>query len=118
VHRRRIDHERGRAKQEAIDEREHRRVGADPEREGERHANSEDWISPEIAQRVCRVLPERLERGPEPDGSGFLAHQRLVAHRPPSLDARRVRRQATTNQITLHHLPVKRDLVHQVGVVR
>src|SRR5436853_2130723 len=40
-------------------------------------SGGERGISPEVAKAVCRVLPHRLERRPEPDRPRFLAHDRL-----------------------------------------
>ena len=61
LHRRRVAHQRRRAKHEAVDEREHRRVGADAEREREHHARGECGAGAEAAQRHPGVLPQGLK---------------------------------------------------------
>ena len=85
VHRCGIDHARGRAEEQVIDEREHRGVRADPERERERHADREDRIAAQVAESVRRILPQCIERRRKPDGARFLAHEGLVAHRAAGL---------------------------------
>src|SRR5262249_35000076 len=68
----RVAQQRRWADHEPVYEREHRRVGADAEGEREQHAQGECGAGPEAAERHLRVLPEALERRPEPHAAGFL----------------------------------------------
>ena len=53
--------QRRRPEEHAIDEREHRRVGADPERERQDDGGREGGLRAEAAKRVAQVLEEGVK---------------------------------------------------------
>src|SRR5262249_46794226 len=61
VRRRRVDHERRRPEQEAVDDAEHRRVGANAERKGQDDRGGEAGLRAQAAESVAEVLPEGVE---------------------------------------------------------
>src|SRR6185312_8076921 len=63
VHARRVAQIRGRTKQQAVDDGEHRRVGADAERQGEHDAGAERRFGANAARRVADVVRQAVDEG-------------------------------------------------------
>ena len=105
---------RQRAEQDAVDDAEDRRVGADPERHRQHDHDREARVAAEIAQPVAQVLGERLEQPRQPG----VAHVVLDAiegaerahRRPPGVAGRH----AGLDVLLGEHVDVESELLVEI----
>ena len=79
---------RQRPQQHAVDDAEHRRVGADAQGEDTHHRGGEAGLAAQPAGGVAHVPPEVVQPAPAPDVARAFPNQRRIAQLPPRGPAR------------------------------
>ena len=106
-----------RPKNQAVEDREQRRVGADAERQRTDDGECESGALAQATPRVANVLPHAVDGADRPGIARLLEGERHVAHRPPA----RVQGVSVTETVALQRVltmrPMCLDLRSEVGVV-
>src|SRR6266852_38995 len=72
-----------RVHQDAVDHAEHRRSGADAQRQGQNGDDRESWILPQHPHSVTRIISDVSQPSPSPHLPSNLLHQSHISKFPP-----------------------------------
>ncbi len=108
--------ERERLQQHRVDDAEHRRRGADAEREGEHGDRGERRRAPQHAPAVPHVLPQHLEAGARADVTHFFLDLFRAAELHEGLPPRVIGRGAALDLLVDEHRERRLHLVVEVRV--
>ena len=107
---------RQRAKEQPVEDREDRRVGADPEGKGQDDRDRESRALEERAAGVAQVLPEVVQPGERADIPVDLPGLRDAAEAAQGRLACGLWRQALSDEVLCRFRQMARDLVVEVAV--
>src|SRR5690606_36876736 len=102
--------------QEPVDDREHRRVGADAEREGADHGDGEAGARADAAPGIAKVLPGDLEPGDAPARAAFFLHPLDAPEGEPRLAPGFPGRRARRDQLLRLPLEVEADFLVELAI--
>src|SRR5215470_2086877 len=94
---------RQRLQQNAIDDREDRRIRSDSDRESQYSDAGKPGIPSQLPKTISDVLTQLVEPRRDPRASGIFARQKRIAHHAPAARHSFVRRKTGSSKVLLFH---------------